>query len=130
MKKWGRVFDRALRDERILDSKPDIAMMDVVISKLVQRVEQADCPGWRRQLESKYEELQGAIKSRRQGDVGAHMTALGDLIKDGARIDQLSDDLVKTLDRRAQTAQREVALGIRREERVTVAEVTKVFAAW
>ena len=41
-----------MQDASILDSRPELAMMDVMVERLVRRVEAKDSPAWRQELET------------------------------------------------------------------------------
>ena len=70
LKKWGRNYARALADKELLDTRRELAMMDTLIEKLVARVESGDCPSWREELRETYSALDGAVRARRQREVG------------------------------------------------------------
>ena len=58
------------------------------------------------------------------------MKRLGELIEHGATIDQLTNDLVANVERRANRACRIGELELKREEKMTVAELAAVFGQW
>ena len=130
LKAWLPAFQRARSDQELLDSKQELALMDVAIEKLLERAEDLDTPSWREGLRETFERLQAAIKGQKQRQVAGLMKELGELIEGGATADQLARDLVGQVDRRAARACKLVELEIRREEKVTVSELAAVFRQW
>lgn len=126
-KAWASSFEQALRDEELLDAKRDLALMDVVNERLVERAEALDCPEWREELKETFVELRSAIRSKRGGDVGKKMQRLGELIDGGATADQVAKDLVAQVDKRANRACKLTELQLRREEKITVSQMAVVF---
>ena len=88
MKKWLGDFERARSDQELLDAKQELALMDVAIERLLERVEEADTPSWRQEVGETYLALQAAIRGQRQAQVAALMKRLGELIESGATADQ------------------------------------------
>jgi hypothetical protein len=130
MKRWNKALERALADQALLDTKPDIAVMDVLIEKLLRRVEGGDCPEWRAELEEIFDKLEEAIRRNRQKEVAKLMTRLGAHIRSGASVDQLAEDLTRLVERRANQANKASSLSIMRETHVSVKELTLVLARW
>lgn len=128
LKKWGRSFERALHDKELLDTRRELAMIDVLIEKLVRRAQQADTPSWREELRGTYAALDKAVKERKQNEVRVLLKQLGELIETGATHDQATRDLIDKLDRRANRAHKINELEVRREEKITVSEMGIIFA--
>jgi hypothetical protein len=130
LKTWKGAFERALNDKDLLDTRRELALMDVTIEQLLERIEDLDTPGWRASLNETFQHLQAAVRGKRQGDVGGLLKHLGELIEQGAGIDQAARDLMAYLDKRAARANKMSELELRREEKVTVSEVAVIFAQW
>lgn len=127
---WKPAFERALQDKDLLDTRRDLALMDVTIEKLLARIEELDTPGWRAELAETYEHLKAAMRSKRQAGMGEGLKRLGELIDHGAGLDQLASDLMTYVDKRAARANKADELALRREEKITVSEVAAIFAQW
>ncbi len=119
-------FERARADDDLVDARQDLAAMDVLIEQLFERMEELDSPAWRQELRETFRGLQAAIRSHSQTKVSAAMRKLGDLIEQGASIDQIASDLIANLERRANRAVRIGELELKRAEKVTVEELTAV----
>jgi hypothetical protein len=128
LKKWRREYFQALWDKDLLDPRPDLAMMDVAVGKLVERFEKADCPGWRAEARKTFSDLQSAIRANKRAEVGKLMKRMEDLLEKGAAEDQAIRDLMEYIDKRANRALRVVEVDVRREERVTATELASMFA--
>jgi len=128
MKSLRAAFEGAHKDQELLDSTRDIALMDVLNEQLVERLEELDCPAWRDELRAMYSQLRAAIRGQRQAEVAKLMKELGDLIDRGATADQLARDLLAQVDKRANRACKLTELQLRREEKVTASELTAVMA--
>ncbi|MCP4004538.1 MAG: hypothetical protein GY725_10115 [bacterium] len=126
LKKMRGAFERARADEDLIDARRDLAAMDVLIEQLFERVEELDSPAWRQELLDTFQRLQAAIRSHRQAQVSAEMRKLGELIGHGASVDQIANDLIASLERRANRAVRIGELELRRSEKVTVEEMAVV----
>ncbi len=100
--------------------------MDTVTEQLVEQAEDLDCPSWRGELKDVFDQLQRAIRSHRQADVGALMKKLGGHIERGATAAQVSHDLVAQVDKRAARASKMSELALRRQEKVTMDDLTAV----
>jgi len=130
LKTWKSAFEAARADKELTDARRDLALMDVANEKLLERAEEADCPGWREEVRRTFGELRSAIRGQRHTEVGVLLKKLGDLIERGATADQLAADLVAHVDRRANRACRITELAMRREEKVTVSEIAAIFRSW
>ncbi len=126
MKVWRSAFQQALSDADLLDTRRELALMDVVTEQLVEQAEELDSPSWRAELRETFALLQRAIRSHRQTDVGALMKKLGDHIERGATAAQVSRDLVAQVDKRAARASRMSELALRRQEKVTMDDLAAV----
>ncbi|MCP4036593.1 MAG: hypothetical protein GY733_06625, partial [bacterium] len=126
LKKMRGAFERARADEDLIDARRDLAAMDVLIEQLFERVEELDSRAWRQELLETFQRLQAAIRSHRQAQVSAEMRRLGELIEQGASVDQLANDLIANLERRANRAVRIGELELKRSEKVTFEEMTVV----
>ncbi len=130
LKTWQAAFERALSDQELLDSRRELALMDVGIEKLLERAEGLDAPAWREDLRETFVALRAAIHSKRQGQVGSLLKRLGEIIESGATIDQVARDLLANVDRRAARACKLTEIEVRRDEKVTVSELAAVFKQW
>lgn len=130
LKHWKNWYEEALEDKALLDVRPDIAMMDTAIGRLVGRAEELDCPSWRQDLRATFKELSDAIRAGRQRAVGPALKKLGDLIEKGADSDRVTAELTAAVDRRAERATKIIALKIRAGERITRRQVMIFFANW
>lgn len=130
LKSWRAAYERALKDKDLLDTRHELALMDVTIQKLLARIEELDAPAWRTELNETFQQLQTAVRSKRQRDVGPLLTRVGELVEQGAGIDQLARDLMAYADKRAARANKMDELALRREEKVTVSEVAAIFSRW
>lgn len=130
LKKMKKRFEVALSDKDLLDTRRELAMMDVLIERLAEKAEDLDCPSWRQDLQKTYQELSKAIRNQRQSEVGPLLSRLGDLISNGAGAAQVVEDLMGHVDKRANRAHAMNVLEVRKEEKVTVSELTSIFAAW
>lgn len=130
LKTWRPSFQRALNDSELLDSRRELAMMDTLIERLLERAEDQDAPGWRAKLVDAFDQLQNAIRQKRQGQVGEMLKRVADLIGEGAAIDQVNGELMKALDRRAARATKVDELNLRKEEKVTPTEIAAIFGQW
>ncbi len=126
LQKLRGAFERARADGDLVDARQDLAAMDVLIEQLFERMEELDSPAWRQQLLETFRGLQAAIRSHSQTQVSAAMRRLGDLIEQGASIDQIASDLIANLERRANRAVRIGELELKRAEKVTVDDLTAV----
>ncbi len=130
LKKWKKDYARAQADKDLLDAKKDLAMLDVAIEKLVGRAEDGDCPTWRKEVGETFIALQGAIRGKRQSQVSAHLKRLGELIESGAAEDQVANDLVVNVERRANRATRINEYEFKKEEKIPPSELAAVFRSW
>lgn len=126
--RWKPAFERALKDEALLDTRRDLALMDSAIEQLLDRVGAADCPTWRAELSGIYRDLDTAVKGGRQRQVGPLLKQLGEKIDEGAKVDAAVNDLLRHVDRRADRAHKINELEARREEKLTAREVAVLFA--
>lgn len=127
LKRWREDFERLLNDEGLLDTRHDLAMMDVTIEDLIARVQDGDSPDWRAQVRDAYDQLQAAIRSRKQDRVAKAMKALGTLVEGGASQDAMAREVISSVDRRAARAQKLVEIQTRREQKVTARDLGLVF---
>ena len=127
LKGWRGQFQQALNDRDLLDTRRDLAMMDVAIEQLASKAEEEDCPSWREDVRKAFADLNQAIHRRQQSRVGPLLRKLGDLIESGARTEQIAADLVARVETRANRAHRMNELEVRREEKVTASELAAVF---
>lgn len=127
---WQDAFERARSDKDLVDSRRDIALMDVAIEQLLSRAEELDSPSWRNDVKSTFDQLQDAIRRKRNRDVGGLLQSLGELIDRGAGIDQTVGDLLTHVDKRANRANKAAELELRKEEKITVSEVALLFKSW
>ena len=123
-------FQAALADPELLDGRREIAMMDVVLGKLVQRVEQQDTPGWREELRKTYTALAAALKAGNTERAGTIMQRLGKLIDNGAEADRVVRDLISGLDARSARAQKEREVNIKGEGVTTMTDMMVIFGQW
>ena len=130
LKRWLGEFEAARSDQELLDVRGDLAMMDVAIAKLVEQAEEMDSPSWRADLRARYGQLRAAIRSGKQKDVGEHLRVLGELIEGGASTDQVVQDLIVHLDRRANRAGRVAEQESKTGGVVTTTELAAVFRQW
>lgn len=127
---WRAMYEEALHDQDLLDTRSDLAMMDAALVPLVKRVEEGDSPRWRAQLREAFEQLDLAVKRKQHNRVGPLMREVGRLIEEGATADEVAEDLVRHVDRRAARAHKINELEVRRDQTVSLAELTVVFAGW
>lgn len=121
--KWKGRFEAALADKGLLDVRPDIALMDTLVSDLAKRAEDLDTPGWRQELLAAFEELSKAIRGGRGKAIGPALKALEDLIRRGADADRVAAELSTVVDRRAERATKTLALRAKTDERITTREL-------
>jgi hypothetical protein len=98
--------------------------------KLVVQAEAMDSPSWRADLRKTYGLLRAAIRSGKQKEVGEQLRVLGELIEDGASTDQVVQDLIVHLDRRANRAGRVAEQESKTGGVVTVTELGAVMRQW
>lgn len=126
MRALRSVFEEARKDADLLDCTRDLALMDIVTERLVERLEHLDSPSWRDELRDVFLRLQAAIHGQRHGEAGRHIKTLGELIDRGATADQVARDLVAQVDKRANRACRVNEIEVRRSEKVTQDQLVAV----
>jgi hypothetical protein len=130
LKTFRKDFDAALADPDLLEGRREIAMMDVVLGKLVQRVEQQDTPSWREELRKTYTQLAAALKAGKTEQAGVVMQRLGKLIEQGAKEDRVVRDLISGLDVRSARAQKEREVNLKGEGITTMTDMMVIFGQW
>ena len=127
---WRGLYEEARTNQALLDTREDLALMDAALAPLLRRAEEGDCPGWRAKVRDAFEALDQAVKRKHHALVGQRMRDLGKLIADGAEADEVAEDLVRHVDRRAARAHRINELEVKRDQVVSLSELTMVFASW
>jgi len=130
LKRWRRPFERALADQELLDTRRELAMMDVLIERLTVRAERGDSPEWRAELVEEYTLLDDAVRGMRHAEVGQRLKALGESIRRGSSGDQARGELMDQLERRSRCSARLSDLELRREQRLTEGEVAAQLGAF
>lgn len=130
LRKWRRPFQRAMDDKDLLDLRADVAMMDTVVERLTARAEHHDAPSWRNELLAIYGDLDRAVKEMDHAGVARLLKELGERIRQGAKADQVRRDLLFEVERRARTAAKMSELELKRETKLTEAEVAAAFGAF
>ena len=123
-------FEAALADPELLEGRREIAMMDVVLGQLVERIERQDTPGWRNELQRTFTRLTSAMQAGNAERVGTTIQRLGALIEQGAEADRVVRDLIEGLDKRSARAQKEREVNIKGETVTTMTDMMVIFGQW
>ena len=80
-------YERCLNDPSIIDMREPLAVLDMVVNKMLERVEQLDTDGFRMRALGLYEESREAIRDGNGAEGGALLEQLGALLRKGAAED-------------------------------------------
>jgi hypothetical protein len=102
----AQAADRVREQADLLDLRPGVALFDVRMEEIAERLEEKDTPGLRRSALSLLDE---AIRLEQEGDHGEANAKLNDcrkLLHDGAERDAAWEKLLSTQERRSDRAEK------------------------
>lgn len=103
----GEKYERATSDEQLLTLRDEIAVLEVRIGDLLERVESGESGALWRQIKKTYAKLGAASRSGDQQEFQEQLRQLGLLINRGAGDYQAWDEVVKTISNRRRLVETE-----------------------
>lgn len=132
VKKFGAWVRDLMLPEEVRTFDPDVALYDVRMKELLERMEAGDAPEWRKNLLHLAEQFQAANEARNDPSrfVRALATiwpALLERIRSGAKHDQAWSALLTNRDARANIATQAVNAHVRQQRAVTERDMIVLF---
>lgn len=117
------LMQEAMDDPEILDLKPTLALYDVRIQLLLERLEEFDCPSYRAEARRMFTGVQEAMARGDLDATRASMRTLGNWLERGDTEGQAWRDLLTTASERSKRSEAAATVALRGENAVTARDL-------
>jgi len=125
--RFREAYAESIADPGLMDLRETLALLDVVVKRNAERLEDSDTPAFRRRALELYTAVRAASTPQ---DAAAAMTALGELLRSGVSEDSALDDLAVSAERLARRQEKAWQIRLDAATALNAKDLMAVMARW
>jgi predicted nucleic acid-binding Zn-ribbon protein len=122
-------YEEAVGDSELLALRDEIALIDVRINELLERIDTGESAALWAQLGAKFEKMQQAYASQDDSGFARAVKGLGAIIEQGGRADQVWDDIGNVIEQRRKLVESERKRLVDMQQMLTAEQAMTLLAA-
>jgi len=96
MRRFRAAFEEARKDPSLMDLRDTLAQLDIVVQESARRLDEADCPNFRRRASELFREARAATEP---SEAARYLTELGALLDEGVAEDEALENFARAVER-------------------------------